>query len=58
MKKTKIYRVVGKRTELYEDDFEATSKADAIRQFKERISEGADWYDVGRLSVRAQEKGE
>ena len=54
MKKT--YRVVGKRTEIYANDYEADSKADAIRQFNEDVNLGVEWYDSGRLTVTAEER--
>ena len=54
MREKKIYRVTAKRTEIYSQTYEATSKEDAIRQFNEDIDEGCDWYDVGKLVINAR----
>ena len=53
MREKKIYRVTAKRTEVYGQTYEATSKEDAIRQLNEDLDEGCDWYDSGKLVIRA-----
>lgn len=56
--KKKIYRVIGERTEIYGNYYEATSKAEAIRKFNSDVDEGVDWYDSGRMVIRAILKSE
>ncbi len=55
MKDTRTFRVVGKRTEIYENNYEATSKAEAIRMFNDDVDKGVEWFDSGRLTVTAKE---
>ena len=54
MREKKIYRVTAKRTEIYGQTYEATSKEDAIRQLYEDMDEGCDWSDSGKIVIKAR----